>query len=543
MKYCIRALIYKLSSLLILFATGFGCAEEVPIDEEKPNILFIICDDLNDSVEGMGGHPQAKTPNIDVLASEGVSFQNAHCAAPLCGPSRASLWTGIYPHNSGIYGYNQKTYTWKDSPVLNETVTILEHFSANGYKVFTTGKVFHANHHLAEMIWELSGKDAFASNSTWGPFAYDGINKVVHPSIKQPWGKTLYETFAPLSDIPAILPDTEQGIPGYEGWWLYNKPFRYNGPDDRDLMPDERSVKWATEKLQLKHEKPFFLAVGFMRPHTPWIAPDEFFSQHPLDSIQFPPFLKDDTKDCGPMSPDRYDLAEGRKNRFRRLQEAYPENEGWKRAIQGYLACVSFVDHQIGQVLNALAESDYADNTIVVFTSDHGFHIGEKSHLHKNTVWEESTRIPLIFRLPGNNEHAGQICDQPVSLIDMYPTLIELCGLPGEPNAGITDNPLDGQSIYKLITDPLTDSWDGRQVALTTANGFSQVEIGEMAPVHEQHHSVRSKDFRYVLWADGFEELYDHRNDPHEWHNLANQTEYIQIKAGLKEHMDNLLNK
>jgi arylsulfatase A-like enzyme len=526
--------------ILLVFTTGFG----IETDEtatERPNVLFIICDDLNDSVEGMGGHPQARTPNIDKLASEGVRFENAHCAAPLCGPSRASLWTGIYPHHSGIYGYNQSKYTWRDSPVLKNAVTVFEHFAAHGYKVFTTGKVTHNNHHLAKMIWELSGKDAFASNSTFGPFAYDGRDRVVHPSMKLPWGINRYETFAPLSNIPETLPDPERGIPGYKGWWLYNKPFRYKGPDDRDLMPDERSAEWAREKLSIKHDEPFFLAVGFMRPHTPWIAPDEFFQQHPLDSIQLPPYLEGDTEDCGPLSPDRFEANHERMNRFRRLLEAYPDKEGWKKAVQGYLACVSFVDHQIGKVLQALEESDYADNTIVILISDHGFHIGEKSHLHKNTIWEESTRVPLIIRLPGNEENSNRKCLHPVSLIDLYPTLIDICRLPSEPNKGKSASKLDGQSLANFIMDPSTQAGDFRRVALTAVAGFSQVDIGELAPVDEQHYTVRSRDFRYVLWADGFEELYDHRNDPHEWYNLADRSDYQQIKLDLSKKMNQLV--
>ncbi len=537
----LQSLLFKLVSLVII-SIGSGCAGELEkVNDSLPNILFIICDDLNDSVEGMGGHPQAKTPNINKLASEGVSFQNAHCAAPLCGPSRASLWTGIYPHKSGILGYNQNVYTWRDSPVLENAVTIFEHFAAYGYQIFTTGKIFHNNHHTAEMIWDLGGKDAFAANSTFGPFAYDGVNRVVHPSMKLPWGLNRFETFAPLSDVPNILPHPEPGIPGYNGWFLYDKPFRYNGPDDRDLMPDEKSAEWAIEKLSRKYDKPFFLTVGFMRPHTPWIAPDEFFQQHPIDSIQLPPYLEGDTDDCSPLSPDRFCANHERRNSFLRLLEAYPDNEGWKMAVQGYLACVSFVDHQIGKVLKALEESDYAENTIVVFTGDHGYHLGEKNHLHKNTVWEESTRVPLIIKIPGNEKNFNQKCQYPVSLIDLYPTLIDLCGLPSEPNKGKTDYLMDGQSLVNLIMDPSTESWNGRKVALTAVTGLSKVEIGEIPPVNEQHFSVRSRDFRYVLWADGFEELYDHRTDPHEWYNLANQTGYLQIKSGLKEQLNNIL--
>jgi arylsulfatase A-like enzyme len=524
--------------LLIVISCGEISKEDTP---QKPNILFIICDDLNDSVEGMGGHPQALTPSIDRLTSEGVRFQNAHCAAPLCGPSRASLWTGIYPHKSGILGYDQSNYTWRDSPVLRDAITLFEHFSANGYDIFTTGKVFHNNHHTAELVWSLSGKEAFAANSTFGPFPWNGKTRVEHPSMKVPWGLSRFEVFAPLSDVPDVLPVPGAGIPGYKGWHLWDKPFRYNGPNDRDLMPDEKSAKWAVEKLNEDHEKPFVLTVGFMRPHTPWIAPDEFFDMHPLDSVQLPPYLFNDLEDCGPLNPYNFYDQPGTRNRFHRLIAAYPDNEGWRRAVQGYLACVSFVDHQIGKVLDALEASKYADNTIIVFTSDHGFHLGEKNHLHKNTIWEESTRVPLVIKIPGNKRYSNQTCHQPVSLIDLYPTLIDLCDLPESPNKQGNKMELDGESIKGLIMNPKEGMLNGREVVLTAVMGFSKVNIGDIAPPDEQHFTVRSQNFRYVLWADGFEELYDHRNDPHEWHNLVNNEDYQKIKMDLKEQMGEIV--
>jgi arylsulfatase A-like enzyme len=341
--------------------------------------------------------------------------------------------------------------------------------------------------------------------------------------------------------VPNVLPDPGAGIPGYKGWHLWNKPFRYNGPNDRDLMPDEKSAKWAVEKLQEDHENPFVLTVGFMRPHTPWVAPEEFFDMHPLDSIQLPPYLSDDLEDCGPLHPFNFYDQPGTRNRFRRLIAAYPGNEGWTKAVQGYLACVSFVDHQVGKVLDALEASKYADNTIIVFTSDHGFHLGEKNHLHKNTIWEESTRVPLIIKYPGNTRHSNQICQHPVSLIDLYPTLIDLCELPVAPNKHGNKMDLDGVTIRELIMNPKDGVLSGRKAVLTAVMGFSEVNIGDIAPPAEQHFTIRSQDFRYVLWADGFEELYDHREDPHEWNNLVNNEDYQQIKMELKQQMGELV--
>lgn len=512
--------------------------------EQKPNVLIIICDDLNDSVEGMGGHPQAITPNINSFMSEAVSFQNTHCNAPLCGPSRASLWTGIYPHKSGIIGYSQNRYTWRDSPVLENAVTIFEHFSSNGYDVYTTGKIFHNNQHTAKLIQTLNGEESFQNNSSFGPSPWNGVSEtphVPHPSMKLPWGLNYFETVAPLSDVPNILPMPHKGIPGYSGWRLNGKPFFFESIDNRDKMPDEISAQWAVEQLQKDHEKPFFLTVGFVRPHCPWVVPDEFFNLFDSGSLISPPYLLNDTKDCGPLSPDRNEMHDEWTNRFSRLNKAYSNGEGWQMWLRGYLASVAFVDSQIGKVLEALNTSRYKNNTIVVITSDHGFHMGEKNLLRKNTVWEESTRVPLIIKIPGNETNTNQSCLQPVSLIDLYPTLIDICRLPGEPNRSKNKQRLDGHSLLPFLKNPEETQWNGPEIALTAVTGTSIVQTGEIPPVSEQHYSVRSRDFRYILWADGFEELYDHRNDPFEWYNLTANPEYTKKKKELNEQLKELV--
>jgi arylsulfatase A-like enzyme len=225
--------------------------------------------------------------------------------------------------------------------------------------------------------------------------------------------------------------------------------------------------------------------------------------------------------------------------RLERLREAYPGQEGWKRWIRGYLASVAFVDDQLGKVLDALDKSAHAEKTIVVFTSDHGFHMGEKDLLIKKTVWEESTRVPLIMRVPGVAQ-PSQRCEQPVSLVDLYPTLIDLCGLPTDPNREGNGRALDGHGLRPLLADPDGDTWNGPPVALSVIEGGDSVEIGEMAPVERQHFTVRSRHWRYCLWANGEEELYDHRTDPHEWHNLAAVPEQTKVKAELREEMRKL---
>ena len=496
-----RLLVYLAIALVVY------CAWQVQA-ADRPNVLLIICDDLNDSVEGMGGHPQARTPHLDALMHEGVRFTNAHCAAPVCGPSRASLWTGIYPHHSGVYGHIQNDYTWRDSPVLKDAVTVFEHFAAYGYQVGATGKIFHNNHHTPALIRRLGGRDAMGAGASFGPFPWDGQAKspfvTAHPSMKKPWGDGGFETVAPLSDVPRIPADPEKGIPGYFGWRDRGRAFRYLGPDDRDLMNDEKSAAWAAAWLSRKHAKPFFLTVGMMRPHCPWVTPGAFFDMFDPNTVQRPPYRTDDLEDCGPLAPGRPG-GNSWSSRLHRIRQAYPQDEGWKMWVRGYLACVAFVDHEIGKVLDALEAGPHADDTLVIVTSDHGFHMGEKNLLRKNTVWEESTRVPLIVRLPQRDNIAGRSCDLPVSLIDLYPTLIDLCGLPTHPNAQGNGQALDGHSLRDLLEDTEIVP-DGRPpVALTAVTGRSQVKVGDIPSMNEQHFSVRSRHWRYCRWSDGFD--------------------------------------
>ena len=526
------------SIIAFLFLSGsnpIGAAEK-PASASRPNVLFIVCDDLNDTVEGMGGHPQARTPNISRLIRSGVRFTNAHSAAPICGPSRASLWSGLYPHTTGLYGYDQNKYTWRDSPVLKNAVTVFEHFTAHGYRVYATGKIFHDNHHTVALFRRKDEYDRFGIPFSYGPFPWDGVSKTLlkvgHPSMKAPWGGNEFETFVPLSDVPVVKSDPARGLPGFAGWRDRRQPFRYVGPGDRDLMSDEKSAAWVRDRLREKHERPFFLTLGLVRPHCPWVVPDRFFDLFPLEDITLPPYLKNDLDDCGPFIKSMK-TDDPWYTRLERLREAYSGDRGWKRWIRGYLASVAFADEQLGIVLDALAASPYKENTIVVFTSDHGFHMGEKQLLTKKTVWEESTRVPLIVRAPGVTP-ADRECGHPVSLIDLYPTLVDLCNLPNDPNKNGNGTPLDGHSLRPFLEKPDNGKWDGPVVALSVIDGNIPVEVGGIAPKDQQHFTVRSRHWRYCLWSGGEEELYDHRDDPHEWHNLADRPEHSAMRADLR---------
>jgi iduronate 2-sulfatase len=295
-------------------------------------------------------------------------------------------------------------------------------------------------------------------------------------------------------------------------------------------MPDELSAKFAADVLTRKHDKPFFLGVGFIRPHTPMYVPKKYFDMFPLDEIQLPPYKEDDLKDCEEFKHLVFKYGFQRHE----LYLKYGGVEMWKRCVQAYLACVAFADEQVGKVLDALEKSPYANNTIIVFTSDHGFHMGEKSYNFKLTNWEVSTRVPFIVAA-GGIARKEEKCHHPVSLLDIYPSLIDLCNLPENPNAGANNQPLDGHSIKPFLLDPANGKWQGPPVVLTAI--YSQDETNGQV----YHYSVRSKDFRYTLYSNDAEELYDHRNDPHEWHNLAKDENYNHVKVELRRRLLGLL--
>jgi len=286
----------KLASLGIFSVTFQPWSLVCDSVKKRLNVLIIICDDLNDALEGMGGHPQAKTPNIDRFIKQGLQFTNCHSNNPLCGPSRASLWTGYYPHTTGYYGWDQNNNKWRNNRIMKNCVTIFEHFANHGYGLYGTGKIFHNNQDTLPLFQDHDGSSGFGYGMSYGPYPWDGKSEwpwsVRHPSMRPPWGVSVFETFAPLSDIPHVKPDTEKGIPGAKGWFdIFEKakckPFRYVNELDRDLMTDELSAQWIIDRLNDKHDEPFFMTVGFIRPHSPWIVPEKYFNMFPIEEIEF----------------------------------------------------------------------------------------------------------------------------------------------------------------------------------------------------------------------------------------------------------------
>ena len=479
---------FVLSAVAMVTILGTGCTQE---RGKKPNVLFISIDDLNDWTGSLKGHSQVITPNLDKLCDQGLLFTNAHCSQAVCTASRNSLLSGIHPSTSGWYGSTSamvKTY----DQVMEEHKMLPQYFKDNGYKTMAVGKIFHK-----------------------GVTDYkDRIDD-------------FWDEVAPDYDVPKDLKDRGDG---YGGTKFY--PFPKNGSQiidhygknfnngqslcwgalDREDMPggkmfDELISEWAVDRLSEEHEKPFFLAVGFVRPHVPYTAPKEYFDLYNMDEIIVPEVPGNEMSDIPDMGKSIAfgTIKTGDHYAVVNLSDSY-----WKELVYGYLACISFVDDQAGKVIEALENSKYADNTIVVLWSDHGQHLGEKKHWRKQALWEESTRVPLYFKVPGQKT-SGLECNRITSLLDIYPTLVDLCGLPEAKK-------LEGRSLAPLIQNPDME-WD--QAVLSTW--------------YYKNHSVRSENWRYIQYRDGTEELYDHRKDPGEHMNLVGDPEYAEIIAKHKK--------
>lgn len=523
--------------LLLAFSLSFEGQLRSATGTERPNILFIIVDDLNDMPLHPAGKPLVLTPNFDDLARQGVSFTNAHCNDPICAPSRSSMLTGLYPQTSSLYWFED----YRQNAVLSKSKTLTEHLATNGYNVYSVGKIYHGNQ---------DPKGFFANKGPGGnigPWPWDGTKGTQRGLIPHPQQMFFYaddadpdmdykweHTFGPLSMIPEYPADKANGIPGYKGWRLSGQPWRYVSDNDRDAMPDEMNAQWAADILKKPHaEKPFVLFTGFSRTHTPLYAPQKYFDMFPLDKIEIPKgFMKGDLKDCAPS------LANTSLYAFRRYQMLFKHTarpQLFKEWLQAYMACVAFIDDQVGTVLDALEASPHASNTIVILTSDHGFHVGGKESIYKQTLWDSGTRIPLIVAgLDGMPQ--GATCIKPISLIDIYPTFIDLCELPEDPHKGRSGYRLDGHSIKPLILNPKSD-WSGPNVAITALPGKDHSQHREHIGTLYPHFSVRSEQWRYSLTSDGQEELYHYRNDPYEFTNLASKREFSEIKAKLKQQL------
>lgn len=523
------------SSLLFagILITFLGVSNKAFSQNSQPNVLIIMIDDLNDCIEGMGGHKQALTPNINQFAKTATRFKCAYTNAPMCGPSRASMFTGVYPHNSG----NFFQAPWMRNEVLNNTRTMMEQFKATGYKVLGTGKIMH---HNKKDMWTH-----FENPADYGPSPFNGSERVPHPDTPKPFFDIGWVdgSLGPFVDLAVRVGEDGNLL----SWTTGNgrnipyKTMRYINDEDRDPTPDEVNATWAANKLQElaqnTSDQPFFMAVGFLRPHTPLVAPQKYFDRFPLDELELSVIKANDEEDTHlqvAYQGDVFTLRMGKKM-FNDISEAYGSREaGLKAWTQAYLACVAAVDDNVGEVLDALDATKLKENTIVVLASDHGFHMGEKDYLYKNSLWEESTRIPLMMRVPGSSQ-AGSVVEHPVSLLHVYPTLLDYTGLSTETAKNSKGHGLDGVSMRSLIENPSSKKWKGPKGALTVVYGGSYTENDP----RQQHYAIRTQRYRYILYNNGMEELYDHKRDAYEWVNVAARRKNLSKK--LRKRLHNLM--
>lgn len=489
-----RKVAFRCFVLFSLTALLAACQKST---DQPPNVLLISVDDLNNWIEPLGGHPQALTPSLSKFAEEAMVFTHAYCASPSCNPSRTALMTGKNPWVTGLYNNPQ---IWRH--VLPDELTLPEYFRQNGYWTGGAGKIFHNN-----MPDPRSWDEYFPSKIQHFPYYF-----------LPDYDSAKHEMYFSKQDNE-IREDDPKGykftMPHYRRMYV---AFDFEPlPFSTEETGDYSSVKWVSEQLNKEHDKPFFLACGIYRPHLPWYVPQEFFDKFPIEDIQLPKVLENDLDDLPPA---------GQKTARRFWHEKILENDLWKEAVQGYLASINYADELIGQLLNNLDESAYTENTIVVIFSDHGWQLGEKNDWSKFALWENVINSVLIIKAPKGvpgllSGNSTQNCLSNVSLVDIFPTLTELCGL--APKDGIS-----GSSLVPLLSDPLLD-WSNPVITSLGAN----------------HYSVRYKDWHYINYNGVEEELYKQTDDPEEWTNLANDPAYqetmLELEAMIPENRHELV--
>lgn len=453
------------AALALALSCLAGCGAPSTEPPVRPNILFISVDDLNDWIEPLGGHPQARTPHLNRFAATAVNFTRNYAASPGCNPSRTALLTGLHTYSTGMYSNYQY---WRE--VLPDAETLPKYFSRHGYWSAGAGKIFH--------------------NDQPDPASWDNYfpSKEKHmPDHRQPPGVAAGETAA-MPKFPDMY--------GAFDWAPLDVPVEETG--------DYQSVSWVIDQLNREHEKPFFLAAGIYRPHLPWYVPQEYFDLFPLDDVQLPEVLEGDLDDLS-------DRARAIASRGGDYHSHVVQAGQWQAAVQGYLSSIAYADALVGRLLDALDSSPHAADTIVVLWSDHGWQLGEKQHWRKFALWDNVARTVLMIRAP--EAAAGKATRRVTSLVDLFPTLVELAGLPPKPG-------LDGRSLVPLLRDPDQD-WPHAAVTTYDVEEFS----------------VRTEDWRYIRYIDGSEELYDHRIDPNEWNNLASDPNFDSVKTRMAEHI------
>ena len=477
--------------------TCFVCFSLTLVSQAQPtrdHVLLITIDDLNDWIGCLSdpdapaiaghltgqGHPQASTPNMDRLAKRGVLFTNAHCQAPICRPSRTSFMSGLRPTTSGVYA-NRPQYDAEGKLKPGRDVPWLtRRFEQAGYDVYTAGKILHSSANKP-----LGGTPCF--NTGQGPYPPDKLS--VPPDIAKPG----------IWDI-GVYPEKEE--------------------DYTDL----RIARWTAEQIAKplnQHDQPRFLALGFYNPHLPLFAPKKWYDAAPSEAeVMLGAIRADDLDDV----PDIAKRINSRVSFMTAHRWAVDNQDKLRMTTRAYLACTSAMDGALGEVIDALDNSDLADNTWIVVLSDHGWHLGEKNALAKQTLWTRSTRVPLIVVPPKRIKDTprGVRCDRPAELLDVYPTLLDATGL--EPSD--SDKNLDGLSLLPWLAEPAAEK---PRPAITT--------------LYAHNHSLVDTRYRYTRYADGSEELYDRQADPHEFDNIINQARTDDHLSAVIEHLKQAIPK
>ena len=448
--------------ILIFLSLGMWSCRHAP-DEVKgpPNVLMIVVDDLNDWITLFDPANPIRTPNLIKLANRGVFFNRAYSSSPACNPSRASVLSGLRPSRTGVYG---NASDWRSATAGRPTLQ--SHFKNHGYYVAGAGKIFH--HH----------KDwAFHDNASFNEYLMMSINEPYPP-----------HKLNGLDDYGTRNTD----------WGMW--------PEHIEETADYRTMKYAVDFLEKEHRDPFFLNVGIYKPHSPFFAPADYFDPYPLETITMPNTLSDDMDDLPQGARTLLEPSDWFWTGMQKALKIKPES--WRTYVQAYQACASFADDMIGRVIDALDQSAYKDNTIIVLWSDHGFHLGEKEHFEKFALWEKTNHVPFIIIAPGVTD-PGTIEKVPVDLSVIYPTLSELCGLP------VPD--VDGTSLVPLLQH---NSQQLKPALSTYGKG---------------NHALRTDRWRYIHYADGSEELYDHDSDPNEYSNLAHLPDFRKLMDSLAQ--------
>ncbi|MEM1223540.1 MAG: sulfatase [Verrucomicrobiota bacterium] len=474
-----------LLAMTFVYTSGFTYAED-----RRPNVLFIMADDLNTALSGYG-HPQCRTPNLDKLASTGISFNQAYCQFPLCGPSRASIFSGQYPEKNGILKNNVS--------LPDSTVSLPQHFAQNGYWTARVGKIYHMD--IPHDV--IMGTDGADHPPSWTERYNMRSLETFHPGIVSnvtaPSTAKFYPELRKQWDEGSLSLQAVKKLKGQHSWVIVQSTER--DEELPDYMATDKAISLLEQRAQ--ENTPFFLAIGLVRPHFPFVAPKAEFDVYPVEEMSVPEVSPEQIEKVPPQSLSK-DLKIGQEER--------------QEILQAYYASITYMDRQVGRLLESVDQLGLRENTIVVFLSDHGYLLGEHLSWKKKLLWEEATRVPLIITAPGTTQ-AGTRSEHLVELIDLYPTLTELAGLPPQPT-------VQGLSLKPLFVDPENGTL-GRPDALMQTTNAQGLRLGKWA----------------YMWYPKFKKhpagatLYDMEKDPGQRNNLATNPEYSEIRQRLHDRL------